>query len=100
YRAMCVCAVYMFVTGPDVIRTVTHEEVSAEELGGAGTHAATSGGAHFSAGTSEWCLPLIRALMPFLPQNTVDDPPLQPSPDPVDRRDDVLQTIVPEQPNK
>jgi propionyl-CoA carboxylase beta chain len=91
---------YMFVTGPDVIRTVTHEEVSAEELGGAGTHAATSGVAHFSAENDEECLALIRELMTFLPQNNVDDPPLQPSTDPVDRRDDVLQTIVPEQPNK
>jgi propionyl-CoA carboxylase beta chain len=100
FIAMVKGSSYMFVTGPDVIRTVTHEEVSAEELGGAGTHAGTSGVAHFSAENDEECLALIRELMTFLPQNNVDDPPVHVSGDPVDRRDDVLQTIVPDQPNK
>src|SRR5690242_17580346 len=62
---------YMFVTGPDVIRTVTHEEVSAEALGGAATHGGTSGVAHFTADTDEECLALIRELMTFLPQNNM-----------------------------
>ena len=91
---------YMFVTGPDVIRAVTHEEVSAEDLGGATTHGTTSGVAHFAADSEEECLALIRELMTFLPQNNLEDPPLQPTQDPVDRRDESLQTIVPDQPNK
>ncbi|MBI2491094.1 MAG: acyl-CoA carboxylase subunit beta [Candidatus Rokubacteria bacterium] len=91
---------YMFVTGPDVIRAVTHETVSAEELGGAATHGATSGVAHFAADGEEECLALIRELMTFLPRNNLEDPPLRPTQDPVDRRDEALQTIVPDQPNK
>ncbi len=91
---------YMFVTGPDVIKSVTHESVSAEELGGAQTHGTTSGVAHFAADSEEECLALIRELMTFLPQNNLEDPPLRPTQDPVDRRDESLQTIVPEQPNK
>jgi propionyl-CoA carboxylase beta chain len=91
---------YMFVTGPDVIRAVTHEAVSAEELGGATTHGTTSGVAHFAADSEEECLALIRELMTFLPQNNLEDPPLRPTQDPRDRRDESLQTMVPEQPNK
>src|SRR5437870_2554516 len=91
---------YMFVTGPDVIRAVTHEEVSAEDLGGAVTHSGTSGVAHFAAESEEECLALIRELLGFLPQNNLEDPPLRPTADPVDRRDDALQTVVPEQPNR
>jgi propionyl-CoA carboxylase beta chain len=91
---------YMFVTGPDVIRAVTHEEVSAEELGGAVTHGGTSGVAHFAAESEEECLALIRELLGFLPQNNLEDPPLRPTSDPFDRRDDTLQTLVPEQPNR
>jgi propionyl-CoA carboxylase beta chain len=91
---------YMFVTGPDVIKAVTHEAVSAEELGGATTHGTTSGVAHFAADSEEECLALIRELLTFLPQNNVDDPPLRPTRDPVDRRDEPLQSLVPEQPNK
>jgi propionyl-CoA carboxylase beta chain len=91
---------YMFVTGPDVIRTVTHEEVSADELGGATTHNATSGVAHFAADSEEECLALLRELLTFLPSNNVDDPPRRTTRDPVDRRDEALQTLVPEQPNK
>jgi propionyl-CoA carboxylase beta chain len=91
---------YMFVTGPDVIKAVTHEAVTAEELGGAMTHGATSGVAHFAADSEEECLALIRELLTFLPQNNMEDPPLRPTLDPVDRRDDALRTIVPEQPNR
>jgi propionyl-CoA carboxylase beta chain len=90
----------MFVTGPDVIRAVTHESVTADELGGAGAHGATSGVAHFAADGEEECLALIRELMTFLPSNNLEDPPLRPTRDPVDRRDEALQTLVPEQPNK
>jgi propionyl-CoA carboxylase beta chain len=91
---------YMFVTGPEVIKAVTHEEVSFEELGGAGTHGATSGVAHFAAESEEECLALIRELMTFLPQNNLEDPPLQRTLDPIDRADEELQTAVPDQPNK
>ena len=91
---------YMFVTGPDVIKAVTHEEVSAEELGGAGTHAGTSGVAHFAAESEEECVALIRELLTFLPQNNLEDPPLQATSDPVDRVDETLQSVVPDQPNK
>ena len=91
---------YMFVTGPEVIRAVTHESVSAEELGGATTHGTTSGVAHFAAGSEEECLALIRELLTFLPQNNMEDPPVRPTQDPVDRRDEALQSIVPEQPNR
>ncbi len=91
---------YMFVTGPEVIKAVTHEEVSFEELGGARTHGATSGVAHFAAESEEECLALIRELMTFLPQNNLEDPPLQRTLDPPDRVDEELQTAVPDQPNK
>src|SRR5467141_2073837 len=91
---------YMFVTGPDVIKAVTHEGVTAEDLGGATTHGTTSGVAHFAADSEEECLALIRELLTFLPQNNLEDPPLQATPDPAERRDEALQSIVPAQPNK
>jgi propionyl-CoA carboxylase beta chain len=91
---------YMFVTGPDVIKAVTHEEVSFEELGGAATHAGKSGVAHFAAESEEECLALIRELLTFLPQNNAEDPPVRVSLDPPDRVDEDLQTVVPEQPNR
>ncbi|MBI2197723.1 MAG: acyl-CoA carboxylase subunit beta [Candidatus Rokubacteria bacterium] len=91
---------YMFVTGPDVIKAVTHEEVSFEELGGASTHGGTSGVAHFAAESEEECLALIRELMTFLPQNNLEDPPVRQALDPPDRIDEELQAAVPEQPNK
>ena len=91
---------YMFVTGPDVIKAVTHEEVSFEELGGAATHGTTSGVAHFAAESEDECLALIRELMTFLPQNNAEDPPVRPTMDPVDRADPDLQKVVPDQPNK
>jgi len=91
---------YMFVTGPDVIKAVTHEEVSFEELGGAATHGTTSGVAHFAADSEDECLALIRELMTFLPQNNAEDPPVRPTTDPADRADPELQKVVPDQPNK
>src|SRR5687768_243003 len=86
---------YMFVTGPDVIKTVTHEEVTKEELGGARTHNETSGVAHFSVPNDRECLLLIRELLSLLPSNNVDDAPRAPASDPPDRVDEVLDTLVP-----
>jgi len=90
---------YMFVTGPDVIKTVTHEDVSKEELGGAMTHNATSGVAHFLAVDDAECLRQIRRLLSFIPQNNQDDAPRRPTNDPIDRADAALDTIVPAESN-
>src|SRR5437762_13146829 len=90
----------MFVTGPDVIKTVMHENVTKEELGGATTHNATSGVAHFIARDDPDCLALIRELLEFLPQNNREDPPRLESTDPADRRDPELDTIVPAESDK
>ena len=87
---------YMFVTGPDVIRTVTHEEVTKEELGGAMTHNATSGVAHFAVPDDRECLRLIRELLGYLPGNNVDDPPRRETSDPLDREDEALDRLVPD----
>jgi propionyl-CoA carboxylase beta chain len=91
---------YMFVTGPDVIKTVTHEEVSKEQLGGATTHNETSGVAHFLSRDDAECLALVRELCGFLPSNNIDDPPRRPSTDPIDRADPELDSIIPEDPGK
>ena len=91
---------YMFVTGPDVIKTVTHEEVSKEELGGAATHNEQSGVAHFSVATDHECLSLIRRLLGYLPSNNLDDVPRGDSTDPVDREEESLDTLVPEAQNQ
>lgn len=91
---------YMFVTGPDVIKTVTHEEVSKEELGGAATHSQKSGVAHFSCESDKHCLLLIRELMGFLPSNNLDDPPTLPTRDRPDRICDSLNTMIPDNPKK
>ncbi len=91
---------YMFVTGPDVIRTVTHEEVTKEDLGGAMTHNARSGVAHFAVTDDRECLLLIRELLGFLPGNNVDDPPTRDTSDPFDREDEALDHLVPESPNQ
>src|SRR5687768_17185692 len=91
---------YMFVTGPDVLRTVTHEQVTKEELGGAMTHNEKSGVAHFAAENDQECLLLIRELLSFLPNNNVDDPPRIETADPVDREDESLDTLVPDSPNQ
>jgi propionyl-CoA carboxylase beta chain len=91
---------YMFVTGPDVIKTVMHEEVTKEELGGPMTHNATSGVAHFIARDDADCLALLRELLSFLPQNNQEDPPRVESHDLPDRRDEALDTLVPLEPDK
>ena len=91
---------YMFVTGPDVIKTVTHEEVSKEDLGGAMTHNSRSGVAHFAVADDRECLLLIRDLLGFLPSNNVDDPPRVETTDPADREEESLDTLVPESPNQ
>jgi len=91
-------ASYMFVTGPDVIKTVTHEEVTKEELGGAMTHNATSGVAHFLAADDRECLAMMRELVSFLPANNLDDPPRRASRDPADRVEEKLNHIVPADP--
>jgi propionyl-CoA carboxylase beta chain len=91
---------YMFVTGPDVIRTVTHEQVTKEELGGAITHNERSGVAHFAVDNDQECLLLIRELLSFLPNNNVDDPPRMETVDPADRAEAALDAIVPASPNQ
>jgi propionyl-CoA carboxylase beta chain len=90
---------YMFITGPDVIKTVTHEEVTKEELGGAMTHNSVSGVAHFAAEDDEDCLRLIRELISFIPSNNLEDPPRTATQDPSDRADERLNSVVPEAPN-
>ena len=87
---------YMFVTGPDVLRTVTHETVTMESLGGATTHNSTSGVAHFSVEDDRACLSLLRELLGFLPSNNLDDPPVVATADPIDRHDEALDRLVPE----
>jgi len=91
---------YMFITGPDVIKTVTHEEVTKEDLGGASTHNEKSGVAHFASADDKTCLEDIRELMSFLPLNNHEDPPLKACTDPVDRADAALDTLVPTDPMK
>src|SRR6187431_2143485 len=91
---------YMFVTGPDVLRTVTHEEVTKEELGGAMTHNATSGVAHFAVPDDRECLRLVRELLGYLPSNNVDEPPRRETADPIDREDEALDRLVPDSPNQ
>src|SRR2546429_2022570 len=86
---------YMFVTRPDVIRTVTHEQVTKEELGGAMTHNETSGVAHFMSHNDEECLLLLRELLSFIPSNNLDDPPRRPTNDPWDRVEESLNSLVP-----
>ena len=86
---------YMFVTGPEVIKTVMHEDVTKEELGGPMTHNSTSGVAHFVTRDDPDCLALIRELLSFMPQNNRDDPPRVECRDPIDRRDEDLDGVVP-----
>jgi propionyl-CoA carboxylase beta chain len=90
----------MFVTGPDVIRTVTHEEVTKEELGGAMTHNVRSGVAHFAADDDRACLSLIRELLSYLPSNNTEEPPSRSTGDPPDREEPSLETLVPPDPMK
>ena len=91
---------YMFITGPDVIKTVTHQEVTKETLGGALTHNTTSGVAHFAAESDEHALRIVRELFSFIPSNNVEDPPRMPVSDPIDRVELKLNEIVPEASNQ
>lgn len=91
---------YMFVTGPDVIKTVTHEEVTKEELGGAMTHNSRSGVAHFTGDDDEQTMQMIRELMSYLPANNMEDPPRLPSTDDINREDKKIDSVVPADPNK
>lgn len=91
---------HMFVTGPSVVKTVTHEDVSFEDLGGAMVHNSTSGVAHFATENEEQCLLTARQLFSFMPSNNLEDPPLLPTEDPSTRRDEELNTIVPAQPTR
>ncbi len=91
---------YMFVTGPNVVKTVTHEDVTMEQLGGADAHGATSGVSHFTFDSELACLGAIRDLFRFVPSNNLDEPPRGAGTDPRDRRDDALLELIPENPNK
>lgn len=91
---------YMFVTGPNVVKTVTHENVTFEDLGGALTHATKSGVAHFAAENEIECLQSMRKLLSYIPPNNVDDPPFVETNDDPNRKDESLNTIIPENPNK
>src|SRR6187401_1647800 len=91
---------YMFITGPDVVKTVTGEEVSFEELGGAMTHASKSGVAHLTAPDEDACLAGIRELLSYLPQNNTETAPYAPPTDPVDRESPELDAVIPDSPNK
>ena len=91
---------YMFLTGPAVVKTVTGEDVSQEDLGGASVHASKSGVTHFTASTGEEGLSIIRKLLSFLPQNNLEEAPSISCSDPIDRLDDSLNDIIPDSPNK
>ena len=91
---------YMFITGPDVIKTVTHEEVTKEALGGAVTHNSVSGVAHFAADSDEHALRIVRELFSFIPANNLEDPPRVEVSDPIDRTEPRLNEIVPEASNQ
>jgi propionyl-CoA carboxylase beta chain len=91
---------YMFVTGPNVVKTVTHEEVTFDQLGGADVHGTTSGISHFTLDSEPECLQLIRELVGYIPLNNLDDPPLRVTQDPDNRRDDALLGVIPASPAK
>src|SRR5438876_5611693 len=91
---------YMFITGPEVIKTVTHEDVTKDQLGGAMTHNEASGVAHFMAHDDAECLSMIRELMSFIPSNNIDDPPRRACSDPIDRADKELDSLVPAESNQ
>jgi len=91
---------YMFLTGPKVVKTVTGEDVTQEQLGGAEIHASRSGVAHFAVENGKEGIALIRRLLSYLPQNNLEEPPIKPTNDPIDRLDDSLNEIIPDSPNK
>jgi propionyl-CoA carboxylase beta chain len=90
----------MFITGPEVIKTVTHEEVTKEQLGGAATHASRSGVSHFTEMDELTCIMRLRELLSFMPGNNAEDPPLRPTNDPADRAEEALDSVVPVESNK
>src|SRR5271155_932015 len=90
---------YMFITGPDVIKLVTHEEVTKDQLGGAHTHNEISGVAHFMCRDDAECLSMVRELLSFIPSNNLEDPPRKACTDPIDRLDEKLDTLIPDQSN-
>ncbi len=91
---------YMFLTGPEVIKAVTHEDISKEELGGSKTHTEKSGIAHFACQNDKQCLMMIRTLLTFLPENNLEDPPRRDCKDPVERRSDKLNSLIPDEARK
>ena len=91
---------YMFLTGPKVVKSVTHEDVSVEDLGGTSVHACKSGVAHYAAESGADAIEYIKKLLSFLPQNNTDNPPVVPSDDPPDRSDEYLNQIIPTNPNE
>ncbi|MFL5320520.1 MAG: acyl-CoA carboxylase subunit beta [Myxococcaceae bacterium] len=91
---------YMFITGPDVIKTVTHEEVTKENLGGALAHNSKSGVAHFASDNEQMCIQTARELLSYMPSNNMEDPPVQPNDDDPFREEEALKTVVPQNPNK
>jgi acetyl-CoA carboxylase carboxyltransferase component len=91
---------YMFVTGPKVVKTVTNEDVTVEDLGGASVHASKSGVAHFAVENEEEGIAMLRQLISYLPSNNMEEPPYQPTEDPINRLEDTLNSIIPDNPNK
>ena len=91
---------YMFLTGPKVVKTVTGEEIDAEHLGGASVHASKSGVTHFTAKTEEECMELIKTLLSYIPSNNTESAPRVECNDPIDRKEDLLNEIIPEDPNQ
>ena len=89
----------MFLTGPKVVKTVLGEQVTQEELGGASVHASKSGVTHFTAATEEEGMQLIRKLLSYIPQNNMETTPVQPCDDPINRKSDLLNEIIPDNPN-
>jgi propionyl-CoA carboxylase beta chain len=100
FNIMVKDSAYMFVTGPDVIKTVTHEDVTKEELGGAMTHNVRSGVAHFAVDDDRACLHLIRELLSYLPSHNLEEAPRRPTGDPPDREDAALDTLIPSEPTR
>jgi acetyl-CoA carboxylase carboxyltransferase component len=91
---------YMFVTGPKVVKTVTNEDVSVEDLGGASIHSTKSGVAHFAVNNEEEGIQMLRQLLSYLPSNNMEEPPYLPTEDPINRLEDSLNQIIPDNPNK
>lgn len=100
FNIMCRNTSYMFLTGPSVVKSVTGEDVNEETLGGTDVHASKSGVAHFAVDSEEEGIALIRELLSYLPQNNMEEPPYVPTEDPIDRSEDFLNQILPDNPNK